>query len=80
MSQLFNLIQFFIVKPILTLEVNILDIAALSISMNQASLSQNVSIALMKKVMESSQQNANQMIQMIQVPHPTLGKSIDLKV
>jgi hypothetical protein len=62
------------------MEVNPLDIAALSISMNQASLSQSVEIALAKKVMETSQQNANQMIEMIQAPHPTLGNSIDLKV
>lgn len=59
--------------------MNFLDIAALSIGMNQASLSQGVSIALAKKVMETSQQNANQMIEMIQAPHPNLGKSIDLK-
>lgn len=56
-----------------------MDIAALSIGMSQASLSQNVGIALTKKVMESSQQNAVQMIEMLQVPHPNLGHSVDLK-
>jgi hypothetical protein len=59
--------------------VNFLDIAALSTGMNQASLGQGVSITLAKKVMETSQQNANQMIEMIQAPNPNLGKSIDLK-
>lgn len=56
-----------------------LDIAALSMGMSQASLSQSVSIALTKKTMDMAQQNANQMVQMLQAPHPTLGKSVDLK-
>ncbi|MFJ5624377.1 YjfB family protein [Peribacillus loiseleuriae] len=56
-----------------------MDIAALSIGMSQASLSQNIGIALTKKVMDSSQQNAVQMIEMLQAPHPTLGHSVDLK-
>ncbi|WP_084552379.1 YjfB family protein [Bacillus cihuensis] len=56
-----------------------MDIAALSIGMSQASLSQNVGIALTKKVMDSSQQNAVQMVEMLQAPHPNLGHSIDLK-
>lgn len=56
-----------------------MDIAALSIGMSQASLSQSVSIALTKKVMDSSQQNTVQMIEMLQAPHPNLGHSVDLK-
>lgn len=56
-----------------------MDIAALSIGMGQASLGQSVSIALTKKTMDMAQQNANQMVQMLQAPHPTLGKSVDLK-
>ncbi|WP_082087831.1 YjfB family protein [Domibacillus indicus] len=56
-----------------------MDIAALSVGMTQASLSQSVSIALTKKTMDMAQQNANQMVQMLQAPHPTLGKSIDVK-
>lgn len=56
-----------------------MDIAALSMGMSQASLSQSVSIALTKKTMDMAQQNANQMVQMLQAPHPTLGKSVDLK-
>jgi len=39
-----------------------LDIAAISINMNQSALQQNVSIALTKKAMETAQQSANQMI------------------
>lgn len=56
-----------------------MDIAALSTGLSQASLSQSVGIAITKKVMDTSQQSAEQMIQMIQAPHPNLGNSIDLK-
>ena len=56
-----------------------MDIAALSIGLHQASLSQSVGIALVKNVMDTTQQNAGQMLEMIQAPHPTLGHTIDLK-
>ncbi|MFB6465559.1 YjfB family protein [Cytobacillus sp. Hz8] len=56
-----------------------MDIAALSIGMSQASLGQDVSLALMKNIMNTAQQNSDQMIKMIEAPHPTLGHSIDLK-
>lgn len=55
------------------------DIAAFSVSMNSASLGQAVSLALTKKVMDTTEQSAAQMIQMLQAPHPTLGNEIDLK-
>lgn len=57
-----------------------MDIAALSIGMNQASLSQNVSIALTKKAMDSAEQNSIQLLKMLEVPHPTLGNSVDISV
>jgi len=56
-----------------------LDIAALSVSMHQASLGQSISIALTKMSLDSTQQSATQMMEMLQAPHPTLGNSIDLK-
>lgn len=56
-----------------------MDIAALSIGLSQASLSQNVGIALAKTVMDTSQQNAGEMLEMIQAPHPDLGHTMDLK-
>jgi hypothetical protein len=56
-----------------------LDIAALSIGMNQASLGQNISIALAKKTMAAAQQNSQDMLKMLDAPHPNLGKSIDVK-
>jgi len=61
------------------MEVNKMDIAAISIDMNQSALQHNVSIALAKKAMETEQQSSNQMIQMLQAPHPTLGNTIDLQ-
>lgn len=60
-------------------EVKTLDIAALSIGVNQASLSQNVSIALAKKVMETSQQSNEQLLKTLEAPHPNLGKSLDVR-
>ena len=59
--------------------MSFLDIAALSVSMHQASLGQSLSIALTKMSLVSTQQNATQMIEMLESPHPTLGNSIDLK-
>ncbi|HYK74710.1 MAG TPA: YjfB family protein [Pseudoneobacillus sp.] len=56
-----------------------MDIAALSIGMSQASLSQSVGIALTKKVMETSEQNNIQLLKMMEAPHPYLGQSIDVK-
>ncbi|WP_273130408.1 YjfB family protein [Bacillus weihaiensis] len=56
-----------------------MDIAALSIGLNQASLGQSVSIALAKKTMDSTQQNTEQLLKMMQAPHPTLGNKIDAK-
>ena len=59
--------------------MSFLDIAALSVNMHQASLGQSISIALTKMSLDSTQQNAIQMMEMLQAPHPTLGNSIDLK-
>jgi Putative motility protein len=56
-----------------------LDIAALSIGMHQASLGQNISIALAKKTMAAAQQNSQDMLKMLEAPHPNLGKSVDIK-
>lgn len=56
-----------------------MDIAALSIGMNQASIGQSISIALVKKTMASAQQNNQNMLQMLEALHPNLGKSIDVK-
>lgn len=54
-----------------------MDIPALSVAMHQASLAQNVNIALTKKMLDTAQQNADQTLKLIQ--HPTLGQTIDLK-
>lgn len=56
-----------------------MDIAALSINLNQASLGQGIGIALAKKTMEAAQQNSQEMLKMLDAPHPSLGKLIDLK-
>ncbi|QDP39925.1 YjfB family protein [Radiobacillus deserti] len=59
-----------------------MDVAALSMAMNQASLGQQVGIALAKKAMQTSEQNSYQLLQMMGAPtpeHPDLGNLVDLK-
>lgn len=58
-----------------------MDIAALSISMKQAQLAQDVSLALIKKVMNISTDNNLQLIKMMEFStNPNLGSNIDLMV
>ena len=57
-----------------------MDIAALSMAMNQATLMQNVSLAVTKQAMEMQQQNTEQLVEMFDAPHPTAGHTIDIQV
>lgn len=57
-----------------------MDIAALSISMSQAQLMQNVSLAVVNQAMEVQQQNTEQLVDMMDAPHPTLGNVIDIQI
>ncbi|MEC3654010.1 putative motility protein [Bacillus siamensis] len=57
-----------------------MDIPALSIAMHQASLAQNVNIALTKTVMQNAQTAAEETVKMLPAQHPTAGHSIDVKV
>ena len=57
-----------------------MDIAALSIAMNQANLMQNVSLAVTKQAMDVQQQNTEQLVEMLNAPHPTTGRTIDIQV
>ncbi len=60
---------------------DLIDIAALSISMNQASLNQQVGIALTKKVMDTSKENVQALTKMMELSvNPNLGKNIDISV
>lgn len=56
-----------------------MDIAALSVNLNMATLSQNVSIAITKQALQTSEAAGQQLVEMLQASHPTLGNSIDLK-
>ncbi|MEC3884170.1 YjfB family protein [Halobacillus sp. HZG1] len=58
-----------------------MDIAAISMSMSTASLKQQSSLALMDKVKGDTEEKGNQMVEMLKqsVPHPDLGRQIDLK-
>ncbi|MFF2796109.1 YjfB family protein [Lysinibacillus xylanilyticus] len=57
-----------------------MDIAGLSMAMNQTSLMQNVSLAVTKQAMEMQQQNSEQLVEMLDAPHPTAGHTIDVQV
>jgi hypothetical protein len=57
-----------------------MDIAGLSMAMNQATLMQNVSLAVTKQAMEMQQQNSKQLVEMLDAPHPTAGHAIDVQV
>lgn len=57
-----------------------LDIAALAMSMKQAQLMQNVSLAVTKQAMEAQEQNTEQLLEVIDAPHPTSGHTIDVSI
>lgn len=57
-----------------------MDIAALAMSMKQAQLVQNVSLAVTTQAMEFQEQSSEQMMEILDVPHPTSGYTIDVTV
>ena len=57
-----------------------MDIAALAMSMKQAQFMQNVSLAVTKQAMEFQQQSSEQMMEILDAPHPTSGHSIDVSI
>jgi hypothetical protein len=57
-----------------------MDIAALAMSMKQAELMQNVSLAVTKQAMEFEQQSTEQVMEILDAPHPTLGQTIDVTI
>ena len=58
-----------------------MDIAAVSIGLNQINLQQQVGIAVENLALSASKQQGNQLMNMLNTPtpHPTLGHNIDLK-
>lgn len=58
-----------------------MDIASLSMAMKQSDLSQSVSLALTKKVMDVSKDNSQELIKMMELSvNPDLGSKIDVTV
>lgn len=60
-----------------------MDIAALSISINQSQLMQQVSLAVTKHAMEAQQQQVTQVAQLLQtvpISDPNLGNVIDISI
>ncbi|MBM7701438.1 YjfB family protein [Metabacillus iocasae] len=62
-----------------------MDIAALSIALNQTNIQNQSSLSMMKMTMDVSKQNGNSMIELLQsntlpqAPHPYAGQKLDLK-
>ncbi|WP_377887319.1 YjfB family protein [Alkalihalobacillus sp. R86527] len=57
-----------------------MDIAALSMVLNQAKVQQQVSVSLTKTAMNQAQENSNGLVKMMeQAAQPHLGGSIDVK-
>ncbi len=57
-----------------------MDIAALSITLNQQQLMQNISLAVTKQAIEMQQQSTDQLVEMVDAQHPTLGQSMDILI
>lgn len=58
-----------------------MDIAALSVSMSQSSLSQQVGISLEKKTLDSINENSQSLIKMMELSvNPNLGSKLDVTV
>jgi hypothetical protein len=58
-----------------------MDIAALSVSMHQASVMQQADVSIMKKAMDTAQTNSDALVRMMEKSvMPNLGSNIDIKV
>lgn len=58
-----------------------MEVAALSINLNQVKVAQETSLAVMKLVMDTGKQTANETVKMIEKSiDPNLGKIIDVCV
>lgn len=58
-----------------------MDIASLSMAMKQSDISQAVSLALTKKVMDVSKDNSQELIKMMELSvNPSLGSKLDVTV
>ncbi|MBV4419799.1 YjfB family protein [Clostridium tyrobutyricum] len=58
-----------------------MDIASLSIAMNQSKVQQSAGIALMKMAMNNTSENAGQITEMLEnvSSNPNLGNNLDIK-
>lgn len=63
-----------------------MDVAKMSIVMNQALVKQQANLAVMKKAMNTAELTGDALIDMLHesmkniVPHPYLGNNIDMKI
>ncbi len=57
-----------------------MDIAALAMSLKQTELIQNVTLAVTKQAMVFQEQSTDQLLEILDAPHPTSGQTIDVFV
>ncbi|WP_083249230.1 YjfB family protein [Bacillus solimangrovi] len=57
-----------------------MDIAAISMALSQMNVQSQVDISMMKKTMNTAEQQGNALMEMLQAPHPTAGRNIDIKL
>lgn len=58
-----------------------MDIATTSINLKQSTLSQNVSIALTKKIMDNANESAQSLLKVMETnTNPNLGSNLDVRV
>lgn len=76
-----NNVEIIVIEVIIFKGDGHMDIAALSVSMKQASLYQQIGIALTKKVMDTNEVNLQALMKIMESSvNPNLGKNIDVSV
>lgn len=61
--------------------MDVMDIAGMSVSMNQANIMQNVNLSVMRKSLDQMQQNGDALIKMMESSvNPNVGQNIDIRL
>ncbi len=61
--------------------MDVMDIAGMSVSMNQANILQNVNLSVMRKSLDQMQQNGDALIKMMESSvNPNVGQNIDIRL
>lgn len=61
--------------------MDVMDIAGMSVSMNQSNIMQNVNLSVMRKSLDQMQQNGDALIKMMEASvNPNVGQNIDIRL